>query len=408
MNAKFGTTLSIPRVSFSIPPRRAPPSFTWRSPKDQASHSFIRRLCDIKPALNGRYANEAHKTNVLLTTLACMCETDVQQRELSNPPPVAGRSRTITPADLTQKAGSFQSKPKPPTETLNRAPSTSKSRNLLTAEDLESELAEARKRMTLDPSRQRSFVGLKAQAEHSTQAEGSKSAASVAVPKPSKTHSQPAPRRTVTMPLVPSDRYSSPSPPPLPRFEAAPSRLPRTVSAPEATITAVPSRVRGKAPRASAQIPTPAVMDQDLEDALDRAAGRDVRQRRVEYRHDSSHEEFQLPFTPIIFPPNSYTISLVLDTREVKNHKDRDFIGRELKKRGINMMTRALELGDVCWTAKRNDGVDAGTGLDEAALDFILERKRIDDLIGSIKDSRFHEQKVCPCLLLVYLCVDLG
>lgn len=143
-------------------------------------------------------------------------------------------------------------------------------------------------------------------------------------------------------------------------------------------------------------------MNEALEDELDRAAGKTVHIRGGENQYSQPRGQFQLPFKPIIFPPHSYTISLVLDTREVKNHKDRDFIGRELKKRGINVITRALELGDVCWVAKRHDGVDAGTGLDEASLDFILERKRVDDLIGSIKDTRFHEQKVRRSICFVF------
>ena len=31
---------------------------------------------------------------------------------------------------------------------------------------------------------------------------------------------------------------------------------------------------------------------------------------------------------------------------------------------------------------------------EEIVLDFIVERKRLDDLAGSIKDGRFREQKV--------------
>ena len=30
----------------------------------------------------------------------------------------------------------------------------------------------------------------------------------------------------------------------------------------------------------------------------------------------------------------------------------------------------------------------------EMVLDYIIERKRMDDLVGSIIDGRFHEQKV--------------
>lgn len=59
-------------------------------------------------------------------------------------------------------------------------------------------------------------------------------------------------------------------------------------------------------------------------------------------------------------------------------------------------MVRALELGDALWVAKCHDAnflPRLGAEGDEIMLDYIVERKRLDDLIGSIKDGRFHEQK---------------
>lgn len=38
----------------------------------------------------------------------------------------------------------------------------------------------------------------------------------------------------------------------------------------------------------------------------------------------------------------------------------------------------------------------------EVVLEHIVERKRIDDLAGSIMDGRFREQKVCYLLLVTY------
>ncbi|KAB8230516.1 crossover junction endonuclease MUS81 [Aspergillus alliaceus] len=100
--------------------------------------------------------------------------------------------------------------------------------------------------------------------------------------------------------------------------------------------------------------------------------------------------------TPIVLPPNSFTIQLVLDTREVRTSKDRDYISNELSKKGITTQVRALELGDAMWVAKFHDPKflsQYGEEGDEVMLDYIVERKRLDDLIGSIKDGRFHEQK---------------
>ncbi|CAE6476656.1 unnamed protein product [Rhizoctonia solani] len=94
------------------------------------------------------------------------------------------------------------------------------------------------------------------------------------------------------------------------------------------------------------------------------------------------------PFDPIIFPAGSYSIQLILDEREVKSTKNRDYMLEHLKKRGVNATKRSLEVGDVCWVARLNDGTSQ-----ECVLDYVVERKRMDDLKGSILDGRFHEQK---------------
>ncbi|KAE8350650.1 ERCC4 domain-containing protein [Aspergillus coremiiformis] len=109
----------------------------------------------------------------------------------------------------------------------------------------------------------------------------------------------------------------------------------------------------------------------------------------------SNHSEDNA-ITPIILPPNSFTVQLVLDTREVRTSSDRDYISNELDKKGITAQVRALELGDAIWVAKFHDPKflsQYGEEGDEVMLDYIVERKRLDDLIGSIKDGRFHEQK---------------
>lgn len=102
------------------------------------------------------------------------------------------------------------------------------------------------------------------------------------------------------------------------------------------------------------------------------------------------------PTEPITLTPGSFTIQLVLDTREVRTSTDRDYIANELMKQGITPQVRALELGDAMWVAKCHDPTFMsrhGEEGDEVMLDWIIERKRLDDLIGSIKDGRFHEQK---------------
>lgn len=110
-----------------------------------------------------------------------------------------------------------------------------------------------------------------------------------------------------------------------------------------------------------------------------------------------SQESFIPPaFQPITLQPGTFTVQLILDNREVRAKNDRDYIQDELVKSGINPLIRPLELGDFFWVAKCKDSgllVRYGEEGDEVALDWIVERKRLDDLIGSIKDGRFHEQK---------------
>ena len=108
-------------------------------------------------------------------------------------------------------------------------------------------------------------------------------------------------------------------------------------------------------------------------------------------------------FQPTIMPPGSCTIHLVLDAREVRTVKDREYISEELQKKGIIPITRGLPLGDALWIARPKTAYtqllaganadDDGEGCNEIVLDHIIERKRLDDLIFSIKDGRFHEQK---------------
>ncbi|KAF9766294.1 Crossover junction endonuclease mus81 [Fusarium sp. DS 682] len=108
-------------------------------------------------------------------------------------------------------------------------------------------------------------------------------------------------------------------------------------------------------------------------------------------------EDTSLPnFTPIRLPPGSFTVHLILDVREVRAKTDRDYMQEELAKLGAKPIMRSMELGDAQWIAKCNDPnllAAQGAEGDEVILDWIVERKRLDDLIGSIKDGRFHEQK---------------
>ncbi|KAH7274393.1 hypothetical protein B0J15DRAFT_128663 [Fusarium solani] len=108
-------------------------------------------------------------------------------------------------------------------------------------------------------------------------------------------------------------------------------------------------------------------------------------------------DDSSLPsFTPIRLPPGSFSVHLLLDVREVRAKTDRDYMQEELAKQGVKPIMRSMELGDAQWIAKCHDPnllAAQGAEGDEIVLDWIVERKRLDDLIGSIKDGRFHEQK---------------
>lgn len=112
---------------------------------------------------------------------------------------------------------------------------------------------------------------------------------------------------------------------------------------------------------------------------------------------ESLSTESSLPHvTPASLPPGSFTIELILDIREVFDKKHRDYMQNELTKAGIVPIMRALDIGDTLWVAKVKDPEvlrSIGGGGDEVMLDYIVERKRLTDLIGSIRDGRFNEQK---------------
>lgn len=101
---------------------------------------------------------------------------------------------------------------------------------------------------------------------------------------------------------------------------------------------------------------------------------------------------------PDIWPRGSYTISLIIDNREVKSKVDRAGFYNACVKSAhamnkqeterFNVEQRALALGDALWIAVHK------ITKKEVVLDSIVERKRLDDLCSSIKDTRFHEQKV--------------
>lgn len=93
-------------------------------------------------------------------------------------------------------------------------------------------------------------------------------------------------------------------------------------------------------------------------------------------------------FVPEVLQPGTFTIHLLLDNREVRAKNDRDYIQNTLSAAGVIPLTRALSIGDAMWIACERFLPNR-----EIVLDYIVERKRLDDLVASIKDGRFHDQK---------------
>ncbi|KAJ3226374.1 Crossover junction endonuclease mus81 [Chytriomyces hyalinus] len=99
------------------------------------------------------------------------------------------------------------------------------------------------------------------------------------------------------------------------------------------------------------------------------------------------------PFRSLSFAPGEFEIVLLLDTREVKNGANRSFFYDGLVNRNVKVEQRMLELGDVMFIARPKMNGQQYHGDDELVLEYIIERKTMDDLVSSIKDGRFKEQK---------------
>uniref|UniRef100_A0A3B4GAQ2 Crossover junction endonuclease MUS81 n=1 Tax=Pundamilia nyererei TaxID=303518 RepID=A0A3B4GAQ2_9CICH len=98
--------------------------------------------------------------------------------------------------------------------------------------------------------------------------------------------------------------------------------------------------------------------------------------------------------------PGTYEIMLCVDFIETtggSHHRKQELV-KELQRNGVNFDIRKLNVGDFLWVAREKVAPVAGqlrapVGR-ELVLDYIVERKRMDDLCGSIIDGRFREQKV--------------
>uniref|UniRef100_A0A4W4H1H1 Crossover junction endonuclease MUS81 n=1 Tax=Electrophorus electricus TaxID=8005 RepID=A0A4W4H1H1_ELEEL len=116
--------------------------------------------------------------------------------------------------------------------------------------------------------------------------------------------------------------------------------------------------------------------------------------------------------------PGSYDIVLCVDFIETTggNTARKQELVKELQKNGVIFDIRKLNVGDFLWIAREK--VEPVPGqlrppvAKELVLDYIIERKRIDDLCGSIMDGRFREQKFrlkrCGLRKPIYLVEECG
>ncbi|KAJ3104911.1 Crossover junction endonuclease mus81 [Phlyctochytrium planicorne] len=107
----------------------------------------------------------------------------------------------------------------------------------------------------------------------------------------------------------------------------------------------------------------------------------------------------------VTFLAGTFEVVALLDNREVSSGisgVERQYFQTGLREKSVLFETRKLELGDILWVARSKYGND-----DEIVLDCILERKTLDDLVASIKDGRFKEQKFrlreCGVRHIIYL-----
>lgn len=92
-------------------------------------------------------------------------------------------------------------------------------------------------------------------------------------------------------------------------------------------------------------------------------------------------------FTTSYWSPGTYDIKLIVDNREVRMSTDENLLQKECEREGVSVELAPLAVGDALWVAENRETRT------QAVIDHIVERKRLDDLIRSIQDTRFTEQK---------------
>ncbi|CAM0880933.1 unnamed protein product [Alopecurus aequalis] len=97
----------------------------------------------------------------------------------------------------------------------------------------------------------------------------------------------------------------------------------------------------------------------------------------------------------------AYEVVLVLDDRETFGFRGKRVVGNIHSKFHVPVEIKRLPVGDGIWIARHRRSHT------EYVLDFIVERKGVTDLVSSIRDSRYKDQKLrlkkCGLRKLIYL-----
>lgn len=88
---------------------------------------------------------------------------------------------------------------------------------------------------------------------------------------------------------------------------------------------------------------------------------------------------------PTAPPASASTTLLLIDSREQKSRADPFYFHRMLSRSGVQCETRVLSVSDFMWV-QTGEGSDLFGGV-------VVERKTIRDLLGSLRDGRYREQK---------------
>ncbi len=83
-----------------------------------------------------------------------------------------------------------------------------------------------------------------------------------------------------------------------------------------------------------------------------------------------------------------WEVLLLIDIRERSGRKDATYMAEKLGKQGLVCEARALAVGDFMFIARHRIHRSI-----EVVLDCMLERKRVGDLVSSIRDGRYQEQR---------------